>query len=61
MIATVIERHANGPRLLYLSEMIPTMIVQIHPATYGGVESSCASVALYPKSLMIVGRNREKA
>ena len=42
MIATVVERHTNGPRLLYLSEMIPMAIVQIHPATYGGAESNCA-------------------
>ena len=42
IIPTVVERHTNGPQLLYLSEMIPMATVQIHPATYGGVESNCA-------------------
>jgi hypothetical protein len=42
MVPTVVERHTNGPRLLYLSETMPTTTVQIHPAMYGGVESNCA-------------------
>jgi len=39
---TIVERQTNGPRLLYLPDMIPMMTVEIHPAMYGSVESNCA-------------------
>jgi len=48
----------NGALRFVFSANTATEMVVMKAVMYGGIESSCAWVALYPKSPMIVGRKR---
>jgi hypothetical protein len=58
MLAVNAEAIKNGARLPTRSLMNATTTVRIVARAYGGMVSSCADAALYPRSSMIVGRKR---
>ena len=51
----------NGPRILYLSEIMPTRAEKKIPATKGGITSRSVLVSVLPSSAAIVGMNRGRA
>ena len=48
----------HGDRIRFLSARNATLTVRIDATMYGGTVSSCAVVASYPSSSIIVGMNK---
>ena len=51
----------NGPRSLYLSEILPTRIAKIIPVTKGPPTSSSDLMVVWPNSTAMIGMNRGMA
>lgn len=50
----------NGALRPVLSLMYAIPLVRIVAKAYGGIVSNCADAALYPRSSIMVGRNRDR-